>query len=55
MKPKDRIVELRKTHRNIDKEISVAEKNFTNWEQVTKLKKQKLKIKDEIKKLEQVS
>ena len=55
MKPKDRIVELREAHQNVDKELSKATKNYGSWELVTKLKKQKLKLKDEIKKLEQTT
>lgn len=53
MKTKDRIQILKQVHKNMDAQVQIAYKHHLNWEQLNKLKKQKLKIKDEIQRLEE--
>lgn len=49
---RNRIASLTESHRILDKQITEAEKNFThNVEKIAEMKKQKLKYKDEISRL----
>jgi len=51
MNEKDRLQFLKTEHRILDKEIAEKQKNYIHGAELSSLKKRKLQIKDEIKKL----
>lgn len=53
MNNKDRLDHLKKEHKSLDDIITDKQKNYVQGEELTRLKKRKLQLKDEIAKLEQ--
>jgi uncharacterized protein YdcH (DUF465 family) len=52
MNNKDRLDHLKKEHKILDDIIADKQKNYVQGEELTRLKKRKLQLKDEIAKLE---
>jgi len=53
MNNKDRLEHLKKEHKALDSFIADKQKNYVQGEELNRLKKRKLQLKDEITKLEQ--